>query len=309
MDKAFWSFWLDFILFLFVSVLFRKIYFKSDDVENEVIKRLSIFNEEGREISEDEINNAKKQLKHIRDEAFNPRNILIFGFIVGFFVSLTVIYLNVLDDYPYLIFHFFFGFNHGMGLLIGLKGYKYCNTISKNYVKTVDILDPDGMGGFRKLSGFFVNATIYLIIVLVLDFFILSCTFTNESKIFTLIVEICLLLAFFTSISILLISFINIRSTLVHHKNKKIKCIGKKYNEIESIFLKKLSDKVDASSDALYLLTLNEMYELIKNMKLWPLYETFLKVIPFILYVFYLILTKVIAELISYIPRIFAHFI
>ena len=303
------TFWLDFILFILVGILLRIFYFKTNDVKNEVIERLNIFYEEGRGISEHEIIDAGFQLDHIIREAFNPRNLLIFGFIGGFFVSLTVIHLNVLDDYPYLIFHFFFGFNHGMGLLICLKGYKFSKNVGKNYIKTIDIFDPDGMGGFRKLSKLFVDATIFTIIVLILDFLILSCTFTNESENFKLIVEICLLSAIIISISILFISFNTIRSTLVIHKKKKLEYIGKKYNEIESNFWESLLNKKDASSDALTLLTINEMYELIKNMKMWPLYETFSKVIPFILIVFYLIMEKVIAKLISYLPQIFAIFI
>lgn len=298
--EIFWSFWLDFILFLFASVLLRKLYFKIIDVENEVIKRLKFYEDE-REIPENVIIHAENQLNYIRNEIFDLRHILIFGFLFGFFVCIVVIYLNVLDDYPYLIFHFFFGFNHGMGLLICLKGEKLCKTISKNYVKTVDILDPDGMGGFRKLSRFLVNITIYLITVIILDFFILSCTITSNSENFKLVVAICLFLAILISISLLLISFISIRSALVHHKKEKIEYIGKKYNEIESNFLEKLSSNKEASSDALYLLALNDMYELIKNMKMWPLYETFSKTIPFVIAVIYLIMDKISFNIVDFV--------
>lgn len=286
------SFWLDFILFLFTTYILRHFYFNFNDAIIEIIGRLkSVGN-----VSKSEISNAESQLHLLMQQTFNPKNLINFGIIGGLFVSLTVIYLEVWKDYPYLIFHFFFGFNHGMGLFICFKGYKFSEKTSSNYVKMVDILDSDGMGGFKRLTKFYVDSVFFMAIFIILDVLILSITFSGGSKIFKLIVQICLLIAIIVSLSTLLISFNKIRTTLIRHKIEKIENIRKRYNEIESLFWENLSNKKDVSSEALTLMSLNEMHEHINKMTMWPLYKIVTKLFLILSSVSYLILQKFVSN-------------
>lgn len=262
----------DFILFIYSSIFIREIYIKSENVIKEVTEKLKID-------SETEFFMANKQLNDIRIKIFNPKNFLKSGIIGGFFVCLIVYFSEVVEEYPYMIFHFFFGFNHGIGLLIGLKVYSFCEKVGSNYIKTLDILDPDGLGGFNKISKTFENSIFLFIFGIILDTLILYPTFNDNSDIFKIITKSLLFLALFISIFIIIISYFRIWNTLEKEKQKKIKFITKYYNEAERRFWKNLSDGSDVSADSVALICMNEMFEKINNVKMWPLYKIFIKAI------------------------------
>ena len=263
---------LDFILFIYSSIFIRELYIKSEYIIKEVTDKLKID-------YETEFFEANKQLNDIRMKLFTLKNFLKSGIIGGFFVCLVIYFSGVVEEYPHMIFHFFFGFNHGIGLLIGLKAYSFCKKVGSSYIKTIDILDPDGMGGFKKISKTFENSIFLFIFGIILDTLILYPTFNDNSDIFKIITKLLLSLTLFISSSILMLSFFRIWKTLEKEKQKKIEFITKYYNEAERRFWKNLSDGSDVSADSLALISMNEMFEKINNVKMWPLYKIFLKAI------------------------------
>ena len=155
----------------------------------------------------------------------------------------------------------------------------FCKKVGSSYIKTIDILDPDGMGGFKKISKTFENSIFLFIFGIILDTLILYPTFNDNSDIFKIITKLLLSLTLFISSSILMLSFFRIWKTLEKEKQKKIEFITKYYNEAERRFWKNLSDGSDVSADSLALISMNEMFEKINNVKMWPLYKIFLKAI------------------------------
>lgn len=267
--KSHYAFWLDFFLFIVVCCMIRHFYFKSNEIIKEVIEKLKRIDNENEEI----VKFAEYDLYEIRRNTFDFKKIISYGFWGGGFVSSTVLLLNVYKDYPYLLFHFLFGFYHGVGLLFVINWIRFSKVVSKNYIKTIDVFDPDRMGGFSNLKSLFLQTTILLLFILTLDYFILLNAFNNSSENFRTVVQSCFIIAIIANLLVLAYSYSKIRRTILIYKNQKKKIIVEKFNEIEDRFLKNLSNEKDVSSDVQSLLGLKMLYEYCNKMNLSPLSE------------------------------------
>jgi hypothetical protein len=259
--------WLDLFFFLYASYIMRVIYFDARQTKSELMNRLGLVGLSGKEYDEKD----KKLEKYIVDIAFNPNYQLIFGFLGGFTVSLIMYYVNVLHDYPYLLFNFLFGFNNGIFIPVAIGGLLLSRNASKNYIKTVDILDPDGMGGFRKFSELFVDVTTMGILFITFDFLIISSAFTRSTDIFKLIVVICLLITILGGIFFLFSSLYIVRKSLLKHRNIKMELIREEYRKIENRFWDKMSKDKDVSSEAVSIPIMSQMFEQMRGMTMWPI--------------------------------------
>jgi hypothetical protein len=261
------AFSLHYLLFIFACYLIRFFYFQSNELIEEIVKKKkSVENKK-----EQNSKSAESYLYKLRRNIFNVNRMFWTGILGGSFVTIVVIVSNVLNDYPYLLSHFLFGFYHGIGLLFIYFWLKFCHTLSKNFIKTIDIFDPDGMGGFRKLSDLFVHTTSSILLILILDFFILFSAFNNNSESFRLIVQSCFIIALIINFLALLTAYLKIRSTLLTYKIKKKDRILDFLNKIEDQFLINLSEKKDISSDVYSLLGLNILFEYCNKINLLPL--------------------------------------
>lgn len=270
--KSHYTFWLDLFLFIVVCCMIRHFHFKSNEIIKEVIEKLKRIDNKEEEI----VKLAEYDLYEIRRNTFDFKKIIRYGLWGGGFVSFTVLFLNVYKDYPYLLFHFFFGFYHGVGLLFVINWIRFSKVVSKNYIKTIDVFDPDRIGGFSNLKSLFLQTTILLLFILTLDYFILLDAFNNTSENFRIVVKSCFIIAIIANLLVLAISYSKIRATILIYKKQKKKDIVEKINEIEDRFLKNLSDEKDVSSDVQSLLGLKMLYEYCNKMNLSPLSERML---------------------------------
>lgn len=261
-------FWGDYFLFIYASLALRDIYLKYSETKSEILNWLKI---DGK--SDEEITEADIQLTTIGKLAVNPVMLLVSGLLGGYIVYSIVSNLEVIEEYPYPIFHFFFGFNHSMALPIIIFGIYFIRKISKNYMKNIEILDIDYIGGFKKMSDLLFEMTILFLLIVVFDFIILYSTLSRYWEIL-----ICFMFVIALGPILLFSTFLILESTFSKLKRKKIECIKKKLYVAEKNFWKKLSNstKEDISYDVTIILTLTKMLEEVRIINMWP---TFLSVV------------------------------
>lgn len=118
--------------------------------------------------------NARIELMNVLYLAYQPAVLLGGALLGGTFVFSVMYVLNVFFAYPHLFLNFGFGTAHGVFLGPALGGVYILYRAFSRYIINVNILDPDGMDGYREIGDTIVTRTISGILFITLDFIILS---------------------------------------------------------------------------------------------------------------------------------------
>lgn len=203
--------------------------------------------------------------------AFHPMFILIGGIVVGMFTLLVMWSLNVFDTYPYIILSYTYGAAHGfyLGPIAGAVYIIY--KIPNDYIVDIDLLAPDGVGGYREIGDAIVLAVIYWIFIFTLDFILLSsATFVGKPLFTTAVFSLHgLLISFILCLTV--VGVVAIRRQLLDIRDRKSDMMREQFQDIESRYWKKLKDGEQPSPEAEHIETMDTMFNRLHSMELWPI--------------------------------------
>jgi hypothetical protein len=253
-------------------VLLEKIYDRYNKAKHE-LKNLSertsdILVAEGYETDPDRIDS---EYQSILNKGFHPAVLLGGALIGGAFVFGVMFGLDVLRAYPHLLSNYLYGAAHGLYYGPLLAGMYLVYKISNEYISDIDILAPDGVGGYRDMGDALVSMVTFAIYLVTLDFIIISSvSFLNEPlfRIASLGVYLAML-AFFLLLT--LYAVLSIRHRLLTIQEKKVDIMREYFNEVETAFWEKKEAKQSAHNEAAEITTMYTMFNQLNQMALWPL--------------------------------------
>lgn len=212
-----------------------------------------------------------EEVNAVMSVAFSPITILVGGFVGGVF-SLGVMWAaDVFQYFPYMMMNYAYGAGHGFfyGPILGSVYMIY--KLSTEYIVDIDILDPDGVGGYGDIGTAIINLIIYGIFLVTLDFVILSSvTFVDEPVFQTLVfVLYVVMIAFLLGITVL--GILSIRRRLLAIRERKTEMMRDEFKSIEERYWRKLEDNVSPQPESAHIDTMETMYNRLHSMELWPI--------------------------------------
>lgn len=257
-----------------VLLVLRKYHEIFDETKNELVDitqrtavESSIFDRDSDVTAED----IEQHMDYVMGLSFHPAVIFVGGLIGGVFALVLMWVLGVFDSYPYLLLNYAYGAGHGFfyGPIIGSVYLIW--KISSKYIIDIDILDPDGMGGYQQIGDSIITLITYGIFLVTLDFIILSSvSFTGRPlfqwAVFALYV---LMLAFLLCITAVGVMFI--RRRLLKIRERKTRVMREEFDSIEQSYWKKLENRENPEPEAQHIQTLDTMFDQLHSMELWPI--------------------------------------
>lgn len=211
------------------------------------------------------------EVERIMNLAFHPFVIFVGGLVGGVFALAVMGILDVFDSYPYLFLNYAYGAGHGFfyGPLAG--SLLLIHRISNRYIIDVDILAPDGVGGYREVGEAIVNLITYGIILVTLDFVILSSVSFLNRPMFQSAVFVLYGLMLGTLLVLTLYGVFSIRRRLLTIREWKIDVMREKFKTMEVNYWRKLDRYESPEPEATHIETMNTMFEQLQSMALWPI--------------------------------------
>lgn len=213
----------------------------------------------------------RKEIECISSCAFHPMVLLAGAAFSGFFAVGVMGWIGVLDAYPYLLMDFAYGAGHGLfyGPLAGAVYLVY--KLSNCYIVDIDLLDPDGVGGYRQVGDAIVSLITYGIVLVTADFVILSSVSFVGEPVFTTAVFVIYvaMLGFFAAFTVFGVTLI--RRRLLDLREQKTAAMRERFIEVEDRFWEKQRAGVDPQQEADSIRTMQTLFTQLYNMNLWPL--------------------------------------
>lgn len=257
-----------------VLLVLRRYHAIFDETKNELVdivertaNESSLFERESN-ITADVI---EQEMNEIMDYWFSMKAIFIGGLIGGAFALAVMWALDVYGWYPYVLLDYAYGAGHGFfyGPIIG--SVKLIRKISSSYIVDIDILDPDGMGGYQQIGDSIITLITYGISLVTLDFVILSSVSFIGRPLFqwAVFALYVLMLGFLLVTTIVGVMFI--RRRLLRIREEKTRVIREQFDSIEQRYWKKLENRENPEPEAQHIQTLDTMFDQLQSMELWPI--------------------------------------
>lgn len=218
-----------------------------------------------------ELDKLNREYQSILDIGFHPVVLIGGGLIGGAFVFGIMFLLDVLWAYPHILSDYLYGAAHGLYYGPLAAGVYLVYKISNEYISNIDILAPDGVGGYREMGDALVSTVTYAIYLVTLDSIIISSVSFLDNPLFTkaaVVIYVAMLLFF---LIFTLYAVLSIRRRLLDIQERKVDQMRKHFNEAERSFWKKKLNNKSASREAEEILTMYNMFDHLNQMELWPL--------------------------------------
>lgn len=220
------------------------------------------------DVSPEQIN---REVNYAMSLAFSPGAILLGGFVGGMFTLVVMAWLDTFQYFPYLLLNYAYGAGHGFfyGPIIG--SVYLILRISSVYIVDIDVLAPDGVGGYGDIGAAIITLIVYGIALVTLDFVILSSvSFVDEptfqTAVFALYVLMLLFLLALTVLGVLLM-----RRRLLAIREQKTDKMRAEFKAIEQRYWEKLDEKEHPEPESSHIQTMETMYDRLQSMRLWPI--------------------------------------
>lgn len=210
------------------------------------------------------------EFERITAWAFRPRNLVGGALFGGAFALAVMATFDVLAAYPYLLMNFAYGAGHGL-FYVPVAGTMWLVwRISRRWIVDIDPLDPDGMGGYRKIGDAVVSLVIYVIVFVTVDFFIISSVSFVDRAVFQ---NVALLLYAGMLVFFLLFTVggvFLIRRRLLEIRERKTEMMRRQFREIEQRYWDKQQRGERAGAEAEHIRTMQILFSRLHQMDLWP---------------------------------------
>lgn len=213
----------------------------------------------------------EEEIDDVLGWAFHPKWILGGAVSGGLFAVGVMWWLDVLDAYPYVIMDFVYGAGHGLFYAPILGAICLVRSISTTYITDIDLLDPDGVGGYRDIGDTIVSLVTYGVFLVTIDFVILSSVSFIEEPLFETAVWALYagMLAFLLLMTVLGIWAFR-RRLLAVRELKTVK-MRKQFTAVEASFWEKQGSDASTQEEAVNIVTMYAMFQQLHGMALWPI--------------------------------------
>lgn len=211
------------------------------------------------------------QINWIMSWAFHPHLIFVGGLIGGIFALAVMWTLDVFDSYPYLMLNYAYGAGHGFFYAPFIGSIVFIKRISNEYIVDIDVLDPDGVGGYRDVGDAIIRLISYGILLVTLDFVILSSVSfigrpTFQIAVFSLYLG---MLAFLLGLTVF--GVYSLRKRLLTIRERKTEFMREQFETVEARYWKKLENGEPPSPESDHIQTMQTMFDQLHSMELWPI--------------------------------------
>lgn len=237
----------------------------------DILQRTSADNavfERGSDITPEEL---ADDVDSIMNLAFHPAVVFVGGIVGGIFALLVMWLLDVFSAYPYVLLDYAYGAGHGFyyGPIIGAVYFIY--KVPEEYIVDIDMLDPDGVGGYQQIGDAIISLITYGVFLVTLDFIILSsATFIGRPVFTTAVFGLYGLMLLFL-LSLTVFGVISIRSKLLDIREQKSNLMREQFQEIEERYWRKLNEGENPSPESEHIETMDTMFNRLHSMELWPI--------------------------------------
>lgn len=203
--------------------------------------------------------------------AFHPAFVLGGGLIGGVFSVSVMVYLGAFQYYPYVLTSFLYGAGHGLfyAPIAGTVWILY--QTPKKYVVDIDVLDPDGMGGYKRVGDGIVRLINIGIVLVTLDFVVLSSVMFVDEPVFQTAVAVLYL----AMLSFLLLfttwGVVRLRRRMIDLRQQKTTALRHEFSAVEDRYYEKLRNREDPAPESEHIETMTAMFDELHRMDLWPI--------------------------------------
>lgn len=203
--------------------------------------------------------------------SFHPLALLGTAVLGGAFTITVMAKLGALSAYPHLLTNFAYGAGHGLFYAPIIGTALLVLKISRYWIIDIDLLDPDGMGGYRKIGDAIVSLVIFVIIFVTFDFLIISSVSLIDHAPFqnvALLMYLAMILFYFL-FTVVSVHFI--RQELLELREAKTEMMREKFREIEQQYWQKHDRDEPLDEEADHIQTVQVLYSQLQQMELWPI--------------------------------------
>lgn len=269
-----------FIYIVSVLLILRRFHGIFDETKTELVEVYERTTEgnrttEGEPIYErdSEITDEKmrEQINELMDYAFHPYLIFLGGLIGGVFALAVMWALDVYDSYPYVMLNYAYGAGHGFFYAPLVGSIVFIKRISNEYIVDIDVLDPDGVGGYRDIGDAIISLIIYGIFLVTLDFVILSSvSFIGRPAFQVAVFSLYLgMLAFLLGLTVF--GVYSLRKRLLTIRERKTDFMRRQFETVEARYWKKLQNDEPPDPESDHIQTMQTMFDQLHSMELWPI--------------------------------------
>ncbi|QCC48025.1 hypothetical protein [Halobellus limi] len=203
--------------------------------------------------------------------AYHPAVLGAGAVLGGTFVSAIMSLMGVFEAYPYLGMNFGFGAAHGVFFGPVLGGAYVVVRAYSTYIADINLLDPNGVGGYRQIGNGIVKLATYAIGILTLDFVILSSvTFTAFERFQTVVSVLFLTVLAVVVVGTILVTVL-VRRKLLQVRGEKVTVMRETFAHVEREYWRKYHAEENNLSEALNLLSMYAMFYQMSDMDMWPI--------------------------------------
>lgn len=203
--------------------------------------------------------------------AFDPRYIVGGALLSGTFTLSVMYLLGVFDSYPYLLLDLLYGAGHGLFYAPLIGAVLLVWQISQRYITDIDILDPDGVGGYRDIGDAIVSLVVYAILLVTVDFVILSsASFIGEPlfQVAAFALYGAMLLAL---LALTVVGVLAFRRRLLDIRDLKTAKMREQFMDVEAEYWAKQQRGERTQEEAVNIMTMYTMFHQLHQMALWPI--------------------------------------
>lgn len=207
----------------------------------------------------------------VLDRAFHPVALLGGWFVGGLFAIVVMWLLGAFEYYPYVLMNFAYGAGHGLFFAPILATIWLVRNAIRAYIVDIDVLDPDGVGGYRQVGNSIVNLISYGIVLVTLDFVVLSSVmFVDEPLFQALVVGLYVLMVVFL-LAIAASGIYGLRRAMLSIRDQKTDALREEFRAVESRYYRKLERGESPEPESQHIETMTTMFDQFHSMGLWPI--------------------------------------
>jgi hypothetical protein len=269
-----YPFFFDIVLVVAGAIILRQTYTGLQEVKRELI-----------ELTEHQLHDVSvalsttvsaDRIEHETDRilarSYHPALVGAGALFGGLLVVGIMAWLEVLGNYPFWLMNFAFGAVHGMFIAPAAGAFVFVVTAARSYIVDINLLDPDGVGGYRRIGDTLVRLVSYGIFLVTLDFVILSSVAFTDASQFQQVVGLIYLLQLAVLIAGTVAVTLVIRMKLLAIRDRKVSRMQMEFSSIEQEYWENHDDgDTDNQSEALQLMTMTVMFNEIRRMNMWPI--------------------------------------
>lgn len=211
------------------------------------------------------------EMQKLLKKAFSFRLILFSGIITAFVGATVAFFTGLLEVIDYWLIGLLFLFDHGLFFVPAIYGVIIVNKMTNEYITDIDVISPDGVGGYEEIGNGIITIASYALFLTTLDFIVISAISYTSSSGIQAIIGIIFIIWLLIVLSMIVYVIMSIRSRLMEIRDKKFQKLRSQFKGTEVAYWNKKSNSQDTQQEALDMMTMRSMFNELNQMDLWPI--------------------------------------